>query len=175
MERYNQNPGDLYINYQCKKIYLLYDSVHFIKNIWSNLVTCKMFIFPSFTSYGFRDIIDLQSGEMSGKILHHVFEKVETLDTNEKKKPKVTLNVFVKLYFWKLFLKYFWWHLQVNQFSILTILLQVQYFTPGTNNRWSSVSQKLITGTILTGFTFLFVYFFPIYYINICFLYSSLW
>lgn len=58
-----------------------------------------MFIFPSFTSYGFRDIIDLQSGEMSRKILHHVFEKVETLDTNEKKKPKVTLNVFVKLYF----------------------------------------------------------------------------
>ena len=87
------------MNYQCKKIYLLYDLVHFIKNISSNLVACKMFIFPSFTSYGFRDIIDLQSGEMSGKILHHVFEKVETLDTNEKKKPKVTLNVFVKLYF----------------------------------------------------------------------------
>ena len=46
------------------------------------MVTCKMFIFPPFTSNGFRDIIDLHSGEIYGKILHHVSEKVEKLDTN---------------------------------------------------------------------------------------------
>ena len=41
-----------------------------------------MLIFPSSTLNGFRDIIDLQSGEMSWKLLHNNFEKVETLHTN---------------------------------------------------------------------------------------------
>ena len=52
------------------------------------LEDCKRFIFPSFNFQGFRDIIDVQSGEISWKIFHDVFEKDETLDANLKKKPQ---------------------------------------------------------------------------------------
>ena len=34
LERRNQNPDDLCMNYQCKKIYLFYDSVHLFKKVY---------------------------------------------------------------------------------------------------------------------------------------------
>ena len=88
---------------------LFYDLVNLMKNIINNLTSCKNCIFPSFTFYESRDIIDLQSSEISWEILHNVFKKNETLDPNLKKATKVTMKVkFAKLFFWKPFLKHFW-------------------------------------------------------------------
>ena len=103
LERCNQNPGDLCINYQLKKINLFYDSVHLIKNIRNNLLSYKRFLFPSLTFHAFIDIIDLQSGEMSWKIHHNVFEKDATLDADLRKAPKVTMKVNILSYISKTF------------------------------------------------------------------------
>ena len=40
LERCNQNPDDLCMNYHCKKIHLFYDSVHLVKG-------CVHYIFAS--------------------------------------------------------------------------------------------------------------------------------
>ena len=85
----NQNPNDLCMNYQWKETYLFYESVNLIKNIRNNLLNCKGFIFRSCTFYGFRYIIDLQSGKISWKIFHNIFEDDETLDFNLKKNTKI--------------------------------------------------------------------------------------
>ena len=88
------------MTYRCKKTYFFHDTVNLIKNIRNNLLSCKRFIFPSFTFHGSIDIIYLQSGEISWKIFLNVFEKDETLDANLKKAPKVTVKLnFVKLFF----------------------------------------------------------------------------
>ena len=88
---------------------LFYDSVYLIKNFRNNLPSCKKCIFPSFTFYEYRDIIELQSSETSWKIFHNVFKKNETLYPNLKKAIEVIMKVnFVKLFFWKPFLKHFW-------------------------------------------------------------------
>ena len=71
-----------------------------MKNIINNLPSCENCIFPSFTFYESRDIIDLQSSEISWEIFHNVFKKNETLDPNLKKATKVTMKVkFAKLFF----------------------------------------------------------------------------
>ena len=76
--------------------------VHLIKDFRNNLLICKRFIFPSFSFHRFRDIIDLQFGDISWKILHNVFERNETLDRNFKKALKLTSKVnFAELLFWK--------------------------------------------------------------------------
>ena len=64
-------PDDSCMNYQCKKIYLLYDLVHLIKNTKNKLLSCKRFIIPSFTFDGFRNFIDLQSDGILYKIFHN--------------------------------------------------------------------------------------------------------
>ena len=65
----------------------------FIKNIRNNLLSCKRFIFQSFTFHKFRDIIDPQSSEIFWKIFYNLFKKNETSDANLKKAPKVTTKV----------------------------------------------------------------------------------
>ena len=77
--KYNENIDNLCVNYQCKKLYFVYDSVHLIKNIRNNLLSCKRFMFPSFTFHGFRDIIDLQSGGLSWKIFYNYLAKSNSI------------------------------------------------------------------------------------------------
>ena len=78
LERNNENIDNLCVNYQCKKLYLFYDSVHLIKNIGNNLLSCKRFIFLSFTLHRFRDI-DLQSGELSWKMFYNYLAKSNSI------------------------------------------------------------------------------------------------
>ena len=45
LHRFNQDPNELFIWYELRKIYLFYEVVHFVKNIRNNLLNFKRFIF----------------------------------------------------------------------------------------------------------------------------------
>ena len=46
LQHFNQDPDELLIWYEIRKIYLFYGAVHFVKNIRINLSNYKRFIFP---------------------------------------------------------------------------------------------------------------------------------
>ena len=73
-----QELNSSFMIYESRKIYLLYDPVHLMKNLQNNLLNYKRFIFPPFQFDEFDDKIDVQAGEMSWKTLHDTHEKDET-------------------------------------------------------------------------------------------------
>ena len=58
-----------------KKIYLMFDSVHLIKNIRNNLLNNKRFIFPAFNFGKFEDEITVKAGEIRWKNLLDVYAR----------------------------------------------------------------------------------------------------
>ena len=70
-----QDPDELLIWYELRKIYLLYDAVHFFKNIRNSLLIYKRFILPSFKFDGFKDAINVPGRETKWNIFHDVHVK----------------------------------------------------------------------------------------------------
>ena len=88
---YGCEKDDLAIKIQDgSKVYLMYDSVHLMKNIRNNLLKYKRFIFPAFTFSDFIDDISCEAGEISWKLFHDVYEKDLKLQGNLKKAPKLS-------------------------------------------------------------------------------------
>ena len=93
LQHFNQDPNELFIWYELRKIYLFYDAVHLVRNIRSNLLNYKRFIFPSFKFDGFKDPINVPDGEIKWKVFHDVHEKDDLLEANLRKAPKLTTKV----------------------------------------------------------------------------------
>ena len=78
--------------YESQKKYLCFDIVY-LKNIRNNLLNNKRFIFPAFTFEKFNDLIHVEGGEISWKLLHDTYEKDCTLQANLSKVPRLNLKV----------------------------------------------------------------------------------
>ena len=70
-----ESSTNYYFNFQSKKIYTLFDSVHLITNIRNNLLNAKVFVFPEFNFEDFEDNIHVSGGEIRWQLLHRVHEK----------------------------------------------------------------------------------------------------
>ena len=79
--------------YESQKIYLCFDTVYLIKSIRNNLVNNKRFIFPAFSFEEFNDIIHVEGGEISWKLLHDTYEKDCLLQANLRKSSRLNLKV----------------------------------------------------------------------------------
>ena len=80
------NPDDvLSFNFNGRKIYNLFDSVHLIKNIRNNLINAKRFIFPTFEFDGFGDTIHADAGEIHWRLFHDTYEKDQPQDVTPRK------------------------------------------------------------------------------------------
>ena len=56
-------------------VYLFFDAVHLIRNVWNNLLAKKKTnIFPTFSFDGFQEKLDVPGGEISWKLLHDVHD-----------------------------------------------------------------------------------------------------
>ena len=75
LQHFNQDSDELFIWYELRKIYLLYDAVHLMKDIRNNLLNCKRLIFPSFKFNDFKDLVNVPGGEIKWKSFHDVHEK----------------------------------------------------------------------------------------------------
>ena len=93
LQHFNQDPDELSIWYELRKVYFFYDTVHLMKNIRNNLLNYKRFICPSFKFDGFKDPINFPGGEIKWKFFHDVHEKDALLEANLRKAPKLTTNV----------------------------------------------------------------------------------
>ena len=90
---FNTPYDNLYFMYESQKNYLCFDTVHLIKSIKNNLINNKRFIFPAFTFEKFNDLINVESGKISWKLLHDTYEKGCTLQANLRKAPRLNLKV----------------------------------------------------------------------------------
>ena len=93
LQHFNQDPEELFIWYELRKIYLFYDAVHLAKNIRNNLLNYKRFIFPSLKFDGFKYYINVTGGETKWKYSHDVHEKDALLEEHLRKAPKLTTKV----------------------------------------------------------------------------------
>ena len=75
-----------------KKIYLMFDSVHLVKNIRNNLLSNKRFIFPAFNFDKFEDEINVKAGELRWKNLLDVYDHDQSLDAKLKLAPKLSFR-----------------------------------------------------------------------------------
>ena len=75
LQDFNQDPDELFIWFDRRKIYLFYDAAHLMKNIRNNLLNYKRFIFPSFKFDGFKDPINVPGGEMKWKFFFMTFTR----------------------------------------------------------------------------------------------------
>ena len=55
----------------------LFDQVHLLKSIGNSILISKRFTFPQFKFDEFYDSINLDSGEITWKLLHNVYDKDE--------------------------------------------------------------------------------------------------
>ena len=95
LSQYRSDMHNHYIQHHTKpnlKTYLLFDSVHLLKNIRNNLLNCKRFVFPLFNFDGFPDIVHVESGEVDWHLLYNIYEKDESLEGNLKKAFKLSYN-----------------------------------------------------------------------------------
>ena len=79
--------------YESQKNYVCFDTVHLIKSIRNDLLSNKCFIFPAFPFEKFNDLINVESVEISWKLLHDTYEKDCTLQANLCKAPRLNLKV----------------------------------------------------------------------------------
>ena len=70
---------DHFLTNKWKKIYMMYDIVHQLKNIRNNLQRSQRFIFPKFEFHQLIDHIIVPAGEMQWNLLHRVYEEDEKL------------------------------------------------------------------------------------------------
>ena len=63
-KNYNQDPDELFILYEPRRIYLFYDAIHLVKDIRNNLSHYIQLIFLSFKFDGFKDLSSVPGGEM---------------------------------------------------------------------------------------------------------------
>ena len=75
-----------------KHIYLLFDTVHIIKNIRNNLLSAKYFQIPAF-NFQTKLNIKIPPGTVSWSAFHRLHEKDMHLNAHLKKVPKVTYQV----------------------------------------------------------------------------------
>ena len=64
LQHFNQDLEELFISFELRKIYLLYDTLHLVNNIQKNLLNYKRFISPLFKFDGFKDPINVAGGEI---------------------------------------------------------------------------------------------------------------
>ena len=81
--------------YESQKDYVCFDTVHLIKSIRNDLLSNKCFIFPAFTFEKLNDLINVESGEISWKLLHDTYEKDCTLQANLRKALRLDLKVLL--------------------------------------------------------------------------------
>ena len=93
LNHFNTPYENLHFMYESQKIYLCFDTVHLIKSIRNNLLNNKRFIFPAFTFEKFNDLIHVEGGKISWKLLHDTYEKDCTLEANLSKVPRLNLKV----------------------------------------------------------------------------------
>ena len=93
LQHFNQNPDELFIWYELRKINLFYDDVILVKYIRDNFLNYKRFIFPSLKFHGFKDPINVPGGEIKWKSFHGVHVKDALLETNLRKTSKLTGKV----------------------------------------------------------------------------------
>ena len=74
------------------KTYLLFDSVHLIKNIRNNLLSRKKLVFPAFEYNNFKARIYVPNGYIDWALLHLVYEKDQYLDAYLTKAYKLTFR-----------------------------------------------------------------------------------
>jgi hypothetical protein len=72
------------------KTYLLFDSVHLIKNVRNNLLAKKKFVFPSFAFNKFKDAINVTDGFVEWRLLYSIYDKDQALDAHLQKAYKLT-------------------------------------------------------------------------------------
>ena len=75
------------------KTFPFFDIIHLIKNIRSNLLNQKKFVYPSFQLDLFRDAIDLREGFISWHILHELYEGDGKLQGHLRKALHVTYQL----------------------------------------------------------------------------------
>ena len=92
LDKYGVNPLTRAIVHpsSSRRIYLMFDAVHLIKNIRNNLLNYKRFIFPSFQFDQFRDDINVPAGEMRWKTLLDVHDLDQHLDAHLRFAPKLS-------------------------------------------------------------------------------------
>ena len=86
---------DYFIFFEGSKIYLMFDSVHLIKNVRNNLLNTKRFVFPPFEylkKVNGNSIVNVNGGEISWSLLHQVRERDGQLMGNLRKAPKFTFK-----------------------------------------------------------------------------------
>ena len=81
--------------YESQKNYVCFDTVHLIKSIRNDLLSNKCFIFPAFTFEKFNDLINVESVEISWKLLHDTYEKDCTLQANLHKALRLNSKVLL--------------------------------------------------------------------------------
>ena len=89
---FGKSEEDRFIVYDEKKINLMYDSVHLLKNIRTNFLNSKRLIFPAFHFNGLNDPISVTAGEISWHLLNKVYKKDEKLSGNLRKAHKLTFQ-----------------------------------------------------------------------------------
>lgn len=90
IETYGSNAANHFFHYNGQKIYVMFDSVHLLKNIRNNLFNSKRFIFPEFKFDGFIDPVTVSAGEISLHLLNNVYDRDEKLSANLRKAHKLT-------------------------------------------------------------------------------------
>ena len=93
LNHFNTLYDDLYFMYESPKIYLCFDTVDLIKSIRNNPLNNKCFIFPAITFEKFNDLIHVEGGEISWKLLPDTYEKDCTLQANLRKATRLNLKV----------------------------------------------------------------------------------
>ena len=90
---FNTPYDNLYFMYESQKICLCFDTVYLIKSVRNNLLNNKRFIFRAFAFEKFNDLINVEGGLISWKLLHDTYKKDCTLHVNLRKAPRLNLKV----------------------------------------------------------------------------------
>ena len=72
------------------KTYVLFDSVHLIKNVRNNLINARKFVFPAMDFKVFDIQIRSEPGYMSWGDLHKLYDHEQKLDANLRKAHKLS-------------------------------------------------------------------------------------
>ena len=73
-----------------KYIYLLFDTVHIVKNIRNNLLSTKFFQIPALETTLVDVSINITPGPIYWSIFHRVHEKDLTIECHVRKAPKIS-------------------------------------------------------------------------------------
>ena len=75
------------------KTYLFFDNVHLVKNIRNNLLNCKNFVFPSFSSsLNGQLLASSENGYISWRNFHNLYEEDTKRKAFLRMAPKITAS-----------------------------------------------------------------------------------